>query len=103
MPPIIDGINIDIYPKVLVGSSVVIYCPAQGVPTPSISWFKDGQPLEEVPGEIEVRAEGTELVFHNAKVVDAGRYKCLAENPAGENKKIYELDVQGRTFFFNVH
>ncbi|GFR68714.1 hemicentin-1, partial [Elysia marginata] len=94
VPPIIGRINVNIYPKVLKDSSVVIYCPAQGVPTPSISWFKDGQPLEEKPGVIETRSEGTELVLHNAKIVDAGRYECVAKNPAGESSQVYELDVQ---------
>ena len=81
---------------------MVIYCPAQGVPTPTISWFKDGLPLEEKPGSVEVRADGTELVLTNAKIEDAGRYECVAVNPAGENSKVYDLDVQSELNLYNT-
>ncbi|GFN88312.1 hemicentin-1, partial [Plakobranchus ocellatus] len=94
VPPVIAGINVNVYPRVQVDASVTINCPAQGVPPPQITWYKDGQPLVEKPGVVEIRSEGTELVLRKAQLTDSGEYKCVAINIAGENSRVFDLAVQ---------
>lgn len=43
--------------RVLIDRPVTIECPASGIPTPQITWLKDGIPLEE--GSVD--AEGIQI------------------------------------------
>lgn len=103
VPSKIDRQGVNIHPKVVVNSSLVISCPATGVPTPNITWLKDGQPVEFRAGVIETRQSGTELVLYRAQVADSGRYRCVASNPAGDDNLNFHLDVQGELNFYYVY
>ena len=45
MPPRIDGSRIRPDLNVIENNSIVLNCPATGVPEPEISWLKDGQAI----------------------------------------------------------
>jgi len=38
-----DGLNLD--PKVIVNQSIILNCPVEGKPSPSITWYKNGLQL----------------------------------------------------------
>lgn len=65
-----------------------IDCIAEGVPTPKLSWWRDGRAVtNDDTEEFEVLGEGTRLLIKNAHPNDAGRYSCKAVNEAGASHK----------------
>lgn len=70
------------------GSSVVLPCPVDGNPRPSISWTLPNQTVVteslEGNGQAQVTWNGT-LVLHNLSVSDGGLYQCTASNAAGQD------------------
>lgn len=82
-------------PKVIVNNTILIQCPATGVPVPSIVWLKEGQLLNEEAGHIEYQKKGMQLMVENAEVGDTGLYTCNAINEAGEAEIHFKLQVQG--------
>uniref|UniRef100_A0A803W8Y0 Hemicentin 1 n=1 Tax=Ficedula albicollis TaxID=59894 RepID=A0A803W8Y0_FICAL len=66
---------------------VTLQCIASGIPSPSITWLKDGQPVNTARGNIKV------LLIEGAQVADAGLYRCLAANAAGTAELLYSLQV----------
>ncbi|KAH9500753.1 Hemicentin-1, partial [Bulinus truncatus] len=91
--PKIERQGINFQPKVIVNTTVSLSCPANGVPPPKIIWLKEGHAIEVKPGIIEARNNGTELVILQAQVVDSGRYRCQASNPAGDDNINFQLSV----------
>ncbi|XP_022104997.1 neuronal cell adhesion molecule-like isoform X2 [Acanthaster planci] len=56
-------------------------CIAEGYPTPTITWNKEGETLPEDRTSYE--SYGQELVISDVVQTDVGSYKCTAENGAG--------------------
>jgi len=66
--------------KVLVGEPVFLECAANGVPSPSISWLKDGVNLDLDSGtRYSITGNGS-LTINQAELGDEGGYQCRAEN-----------------------
>lgn len=62
-------------------SYIDLQCTATGLPEPSISWLKDGKPLNM--SGIDRLDEGRWLVKRKVTLQDSGFYQCRAENRAG--------------------
>lgn len=62
-------------------SYIDLYCSANGLPEPSITWFKDGKPLNMTG--MDRFSEGRWLVKRKVTPLDSGFYQCRAENRAG--------------------
>ncbi|XP_044159571.1 LOW QUALITY PROTEIN: striated muscle preferentially expressed protein kinase [Bufo gargarizans] len=60
------------------GCDISLKVAVEGVPVPSLSWYKNKEPLD--PGAEEY---GT-LCIRDSKIEDAGVYTCVALNPLGE-------------------
>lgn len=56
-----------------------------------VTWYKDGNKI--VSGDWS--EDGRVLYVTFAMVDDAGRYKCVATNVAGETEVTFDLDVYG--------
>lgn len=67
----------------------------QGIPQPTVTWMKDGRPLNAGKG-VEILDEGRILQLKNVHVSDTGRYVCVAVNVAGMTDKRYDLSVHGK-------
>ncbi|KAM9712753.1 vascular endothelial growth factor receptor 1 isoform 1-T1 [Menidia menidia] len=65
-----------------VSSSVTLSCPSQGVPPPTITWYKDGHALLQGSG-IVISAEDGTLHIDRITVEDQGLYTCQATNKRG--------------------
>ncbi len=92
--PYIEG-QLNQNPKVVLGSSVTVACPVQGIPQPDIQWKKDGRPLTMETGRVELAANNKDLVISEAQTEDDGRYTCRAENEAGLLNTDFALKVIG--------
>ncbi|XP_022525237.2 ADAMTS-like protein 3 isoform X1 [Astyanax mexicanus] len=63
--------------------SLTILCPTQGVPTPVVSWTKDGAPLRD-RGSWDSTGG---LHISNPGARDAGVYRCTASNEMGSDSE----------------
>ncbi|XP_011902754.1 PREDICTED: hemicentin-1 isoform X2 [Cercocebus atys] len=94
VPPSVAGAEIPSDVSVLLGENVELVCNANGIPTPLIQWLKDGKPVASGETErIRVSANGSTLNIYGALTSDTGKYTCVATNPAGEEDRIFNLNV----------
>ncbi|EMP38793.1 Hemicentin-1 [Chelonia mydas] len=78
---------------VVVYKPMTLQCIANGIPSPSITWLKDGQPVNTARGNIRLESSGRILQIAKALLEDAGRYTCVATNAAGEAQQHIRLHV----------
>ncbi|KAA8592798.1 hypothetical protein FQN60_018253 [Etheostoma spectabile] len=77
----------------VVNSSVVLHCDVTGHPTPSISWLRDGQPVN-TDSQQHISEDGTQLQLLSVQVSNMAGYLCVAENKVGTVEKLFSLTVQ---------
>ncbi|NWQ58990.1 NCAM1 protein, partial [Neopipo cinnamomea] len=75
--------------------SVTLACDADGFPEPTVTWTKDGEPVEEADDEekYSFNYDGSELVIKKVDKSDEAEYICIAENKAGEADATIHLKV----------
>ena len=73
---------------VLDKSNVSIECMGKGMPSPSLSWSKDGLKLES--------AQSNVLHLSRVSLEDAGLYACTMENFLGSDSQSVVLSVKGK-------
>ncbi|XP_030000348.1 hemicentin-1 [Sphaeramia orbicularis] len=92
VPPVLDGPLFESLNYTL-GSHVTLLCEASGVPMPSITWLKDGTPIESsLQWQWSIR--GNRLELGPLTLSHAGKYTCVAKNSEGQTQKDYKLTVQ---------
>uniref|UniRef100_A0A8D2KTM3 Hemicentin 1 n=1 Tax=Varanus komodoensis TaxID=61221 RepID=A0A8D2KTM3_VARKO len=94
VPPEITGSEMPSEISVILGENIQLSCEASGIPSPVIQWLKDGKPFTE--NELQrksLAADGTVLNIFGALTSDGGKYTCVATNPAGEEDRIYSVNV----------
>ncbi|XP_062584793.1 collagen alpha-1(XVII) chain-like [Saccostrea cucullata] len=64
------------------GTSAEFRCVNSGIPTPTVTWYKDGKLL--VPdSRHQISSNGEVLTIQNIRVSDAGRIECRVANQVG--------------------
>uniref|UniRef100_A0A8C1LEB7 Hemicentin 2 n=1 Tax=Cyprinus carpio TaxID=7962 RepID=A0A8C1LEB7_CYPCA len=91
-PPKISGPSSPDEQLVAVDSVLELECIAAGLPPPTLSWLKDGRPLQDSMAVIE--RDGQLLRINKVQVEDAGLYTCIASSPAGEDGRNHWVRVQ---------
>ncbi|OWK59760.1 Hemicentin-2 [Lonchura striata] len=80
--------------SVLEGQSVQLACECHGVPLPTLSWWKDGEPLSTQPGSPKLVSPGGNVVhMEKVQLLDQGTYTCECRNAAGSSSKEHHLEV----------
>ncbi|XP_042642365.1 hemicentin-2 [Tyto alba] len=80
--------------SVLEGQSVRLACECHGIPFPTLSWWKDGEPLSAQPGSPRLVSEGGSVLYiEKVLLVDKGTYTCECRNAAGSSSKEHHLEV----------
>ncbi|XP_010130628.1 PREDICTED: hemicentin-1, partial [Buceros rhinoceros silvestris] len=92
VPPFVEGGDELLDHIVILHSHLELDCSATGIPSPAITWLKDGQPVEEGAGH-KFLLNGQKLLISRAQVSDTGHYKCVAANKAGEHEKEFDVTV----------
>ncbi|XP_026815441.1 muscle M-line assembly protein unc-89 isoform X4 [Rhopalosiphum maidis] len=83
---------------VLEGGSVHLKCVIIGQPEPEVIWYHDGRPVKESK-DIQLLFQGDQcsLIIKEAFVEDAGEYKVVAINSAGEANSTCVLSVEPKS------
>ena len=83
------------------GQSVKWYCKAVARPKATYQWYKNGELLKMIPGEIEVRGH---MLYIRAveKERDEGMYQCGATNMHDTTFSTGRLKVVCKYFFSSV-
>nr|XP_055038371.1 vascular endothelial growth factor receptor 1 isoform X1 [Misgurnus anguillicaudatus] len=87
--------------NVNVSNSVTLYCPAKGIPHPSITWYKDHSKLQQVSGIMLFPEEGT-LHIDRITADDQGLYTCEATNKRGSVKSSAHIWVHSSSDFLSL-
>lgn len=79
------------------GDRAILDVEVSGTPEPTLSWFKDNRPVQEVlrPGSYNLQQVGptSKLIFEQIDLGDAGKYMVLAKNTGGEAQSIADIAV----------
>ncbi|KAK7889294.1 hypothetical protein WMY93_024854 [Mugilogobius chulae] len=79
--------------SVVLQKSISLECISSGIPPPSITWLKDGRPLDTSKEHLKLDSAGRLLKITKARLEDSGKYTCLATNAAGESQQHIRLSV----------
>ena len=80
-----------------IGEISRLQCQFSGQPTPSIQWFKDGQPISLEDQRVTITAESptlSVLTINNTTMDDKGVYSVKVTNSAGEVEGKANLNVK---------
>ena len=78
----------------LTSTSIAIQCPTSGVPTPTVTWTKDGQEIT-YDGRYTVQNDNS-LLIDGSVEGDSAQYTCTAISVAGEDSASSAVKVVGK-------
>ncbi|XP_054704630.1 hemicentin-2 isoform X1 [Grus americana] len=79
--------------RVLLNSSAVLPCQAEGWPVPRVTWQKDSRLLHLRGSNRLQLLPGGSLQINPVQVQDSGYYLCMASSPAGSDRRGLDLHV----------
>ena len=91
-----NPITLDIGDNVtaLTNTSITIQCPTSGVPTPTVTWTKDGVQIPN-DGRYTIQDDGS-LLVNEAGEGDSARYTCTTANVAGKGSASSTVKIVGK-------
>ena len=75
-------------------TTITIRCPVSGVPTPAVTWEKDGVQVVE-RDRINIADDNT-LVIKEAELIDSAKYTCIVENLLGKDEISSTVKIIGK-------
>ncbi|XP_037325748.2 obscurin isoform X2 [Pungitius pungitius] len=92
-PPVFESMLSDTATKI--GQTIKLTCKVTGSPTPSVSWLKDGLPLEDDPRHIITadRSGTFSLILDSVTAEDCGQYACYATSSMGRAGSVAKVVV----------
>ncbi|GAA6092707.1 immunoglobulin superfamily member 10 [Tachysurus ichikawai] len=89
------------YAKVKPGGNVRFDCEAIGEPKPKILWMLPLSDMIAASNERYLIHVNGSIDIRNVKLSDAGEYVCIARNAAGDESKVYKLEIDGNPPIIN--
>ncbi|XP_070983476.1 immunoglobulin superfamily member 10-like [Oncorhynchus clarkii lewisi] len=83
------------YAQVKPGGDIRFDCEATGEPKPKILWMLPTNDMIAASNERYLMHVNGSLDIRDVKLRDAGEYVCMARNTAGDDSKVYKLDIDG--------
>ena len=82
----VDAMTVNIGDNVTAASNttITIRCPTSGVPTPAVTWQKDG--VQIIEGDKFTVTNDHSLVINDADVKHSAKYSCIAQNKFGKDE-----------------
>uniref|UniRef100_A0A1I7X4J4 Ig-like domain-containing protein n=1 Tax=Heterorhabditis bacteriophora TaxID=37862 RepID=A0A1I7X4J4_HETBA len=93
VPPDIPDQDIVSHESVKVNNPFSLYCPVFSTPLPMITWHLDDRSLSDSDSNVILSEDRRRLHVVKARTTDAGVYKCIARNSAGESSKTFDVEV----------
>ena len=75
-------------------TTIAIRCPVSGVPTPSVTWTKDG--IKIVEGEKLSITKENVLIIHEAESEHSAKYTCSVESEFGKESLSSTVRIKGK-------
>ena len=95
--PVGDGspvtMNVGDNVRAALNTTITIRCPVSGLPTPSVTWQKDGVQLT-AEGKLSISSDNA-LVIEGAAVDDSAEYTCSVKNVAGTDSESSTVKIIG--------
>ncbi|NXM67481.1 IGS10 protein, partial [Serilophus lunatus] len=83
------------------GHTALLDCEAAGEPRPQIFWLlPSSERISSSTDRYFLHSNGSLSISH-IKLLDAGEYRCVAQNPGGEDTKLYKVDVAAKPPIIN--
>ncbi|XP_069474491.1 immunoglobulin superfamily member 10 [Ambystoma mexicanum] len=93
--------NYKTHARVKAGETATFDCEAIGEPRPRTFWLlPTGDMISASSDRYLLHVNGS-LSISKVKLLDAGEYMCVARNPAGDDTKLYKLEVVSRPPLIN--
>ena len=96
--PVGDGrpVTLNIGDNVTAASNttITIRCPVSGVPTPSVTWTKDGVQIKL--GDELTSTDDNSLVIKGAGVDDSAKYNCSVQSKFGKDSFSSIVTIKGQ-------
>ena len=75
---------------------MILPCNATGNPVPTISWTRNGYPLDRnINARISFSGRNQQLIIANVSRTDSGEYRCVASNSLGNaTSNAAKVDIQ---------
>ena len=82
----VDAVTMKVGDNVTAGSNtaITITCPVSGVPTPDVTWQKDG--VQITVGDKFSINDDNSLVINDAEIRHSAKYSCIAQNEFGKDE-----------------
>jgi titin len=78
------------------GTTLTLTVNISGIPSPSVQWFLDDEPLQKSDRiSIDTTSEYSALTVKNCNPDDTGVYTISAENVVGKAEADFEINVKG--------
>ena len=81
-------------------TTITIRCPVSGVPTPAVTWQKDG--VQVIGGKNIIIADDQSLVLTGATIEDSAKYTCSVQTSFGKDDASSIVTIIGKCLFI-VH
>ena len=75
-------------------TNITIQCPTSGVPTPTVTWTKDGEQVHG-DGRYTVQDDGS-LLIGETDIEDSARYTCTADSVTGKDSASSTVQIIGK-------
>lgn len=74
-------------------TTITIRCPVDGVPTPTVTWQRDG--VNIIGDDLISIVDGNSLIMKQPMVQDSGNYTCTAESEFGKDEVFSSVRIIG--------
>ena len=81
-------------------TTITIKCPVSGVPTPSVTWTKDGQNILE-SDDVFIRSDNS-LVIKRAEIEDSAKFICSVHSQFGRKNISSKVTIVGKCYICKV-
>ena len=75
-------------------TSITIRCPTSGVPTPTVTWQKDG--VQIIEGDWFSITMDNSLVIKGAEVKESAEYTCVVQSAFGKDETSSVVRIIGK-------
>ncbi|XP_008049462.1 immunoglobulin superfamily member 10 isoform X1 [Carlito syrichta] len=79
--------------RIKAGDTAILNCEVTGDPKPKIFWLLPSHDMISFSNDRYTFYANGSLSINKAKLLDSGEYVCVAQNPSGDDTKMYKLDV----------